>query len=398
MSTARVVAGTLPFAGLRVVELCDTPAGEQLGKLVADLGGEVVKVEPPEGVRSRRQGPFRAEADGTPTRESLAFLTYNSSKRSVVLSDSSADRALRDRLIADADVLLTTGSPRELAEAGLDLEALVAQHERLVIVSTSPFGLTGPWQDYLTSDLVGLAAGGPLASCGYDDHSIPPILPGGGQAFQTAASFGYCGLLVALIERAQSGRGQLVDVSMHEANAVSGELANPYWFYPKALVQRQTCRHAQPVPTQPALFQCADDVWVYFALILAEQRSWKALVAWMDEAGLADDLVDPAYDDLAHRQANFPHVQEMLDVFFMLQTSDEAYAEGQRRGLPIGPLRAFEDLPHDEHLTARGFFVDVPDDDGRATTMPGLPYRFSAFAAEPGPAPRLGADQDLVTT
>jgi crotonobetainyl-CoA:carnitine CoA-transferase CaiB-like acyl-CoA transferase len=397
MSAARALAGALPFAGLRVVELCDTPAGEQLGKLVADLGGEVVKVEPPDGVASRRRGPFRTGPDGVATDESLAFVTYNSSKRSVVLDDDGEGRALRDRLVAGADVLLTTGSPRELAAAGLDLEALVEQHERLVVVSTSPFGLTGPWKDYLTSDLVGLAAGGPLASCGYDDHSIPPILPGGGQAFQTAASFGYCGLLLALIEREQSGRGQLVDVSMHEANAVSGELANPYWFYPRAIVQRQTCRHAQPVPTQPALFQCADDVWVYFALILAEQRSWKALVAWMDEAGLADDLVDPAYDDLAHRQANFPHVQEMLDVFFLLQTSEDAYSEGQRRGLPIGPLRAFEDLPHDEHLVARSFFVDVADEDGTVTTLPGLPYRFSAFAAEPGPAPHLGADQDLVT-
>ena len=397
MSSARAISGTLPFAGLRVIEICDNPAGEQLGKLVADLGGEVVKVEPPEGVSSRRLGPFRAGADGVPTEESLAFTTYNSSKRSIVLGDGAADRSVRDQLIAGSDVLLTTGSPRELSEAGLDLRALVEKHDRLVVVSTSPFGLTGPWQNYLTSDLIGLAAGGPLASCGYDDHSIPPILPGGGQAFQTAATFGYCGLMVALIERAQSGHGQLVDVSMHEANAVSGELANPYWFYPKALVQRQTCRHAQPVPTQPALFQCADDVWVYFALILAEQRSWKALVAWMDAAGLADDLVDPAYDDLAHRQANFPHVQEMLDVFFLLQTSEEAYSEGQRRGLPIGPLRAFEDLPHDEHLVARGFFVEVEDADGEITTMPGLPYRFSAFAAEPGPAPRLGADQELVT-
>jgi crotonobetainyl-CoA:carnitine CoA-transferase CaiB-like acyl-CoA transferase len=397
MSSATVLSGTLPFAALRVVELCDTPAGEQLGKLVADLGAEVIKVEPPGGVTSRRHGPFRNGPDGRPSDQSLAFWSYNSSKRSVVLGDSAADRDVRDRLIASADVLLTTGSPSELAEAGLDLEALVEQHERLIAVSTSGFGLTGPWRDYLTSDLVGLAAGGPLASCGYDDHEIPPILPGGGQAFQTAASFGYCGLLVALIEREQHGRGQLVDVSMHEANAVSGELANPYWFYPKALVQRQTCRHAQPIPTQPALFQCSDDVWVYFALILADQRSWKSLVAWMDDSGLAADLTDPAFDSLAHRQANFSHVQEMLDVFFLCQSSEDAYTEGQRRGLPIGPLRAFEDLPADEHLQARGFFVEVADEQG-AVTLPGLPYRFSAFAAEPGPAPRLGADQELLAS
>lgn len=379
--------GRLPFEGLRVVELCETPAGEQVGKLIADLGAEVLKIEPPEGSRSRRQGPVAEGAAGTEA--SLSFWTYNTSKRSVVLGSSPADHALRDRLIARADVLLSTLSPRELASAGLDLEALAQSHPPLVVVSVTAFGLTGPWKDYLTSDLVGLALGGPLFSCGYDDHSIPPILPGGNQAYQMAATFAYCGLLLALIAREQDGHGQLVDVSMHEANAVSGELANPYWFYPKALVQRQTCRHAQPVPTQPALFQCADGVYVYFALILADQRSWKALVGWMEEAGIAADLVEPEYDELAHRQENFHHVQELIEVFFQLQTSEEAYQQGQRRGLPIGPLRAFEDLPHDEHLQVRGFFVKVPAGDTELT-VPGLPYAFSGFSAQPGPAPALG--------
>ena len=99
------------------------------------------------------------------------------------------------------------------------------------------------------------------------------------------------------------------------------ELANPYWFYPRALVQRQTCRHAQPVPTQPALFQCADERWVYFALILVRPKPWKALVEWMDSHGLAIDLTDPAFDDLVYRQENFPHIQDLVEVFFLLQDS-----------------------------------------------------------------------------
>ena len=379
--------GKLPFADLPVVELADTPAGEYTGKLLADLGAEVIKVEPPGGVSSRRHGPYVGDAEDPDA--SLAFWAYNTSKRSVVLGDSEPERAALDRLIARADVLVGTASPSELAASGMDYAALIERHPRLVVVSLTAFGLTGPWADYRSSDLIGLAAGGPLYSCGYDDHSIPPILPGGNQAYQLAASFAYCGLLLALIDRQRTGKGQLVDVSMHEACAVSGELANPYWFYPKVLVQRQTCRHAQPVPTQPALFHCADGSWVYFALILADRRSWTALVEWMDDAGLAADLTDPAYDDLAHRQANFAHIQSLLDVFFELQDAETAYHEGQRRGLPIGPLRAFEDLLHDEHLRARGFFVEIPDGD-RTITMPGLPYRFSAFAATPGPAPRLG--------
>ena len=376
-----------PLSDLIVVERCDTPAGEYTGKLVADLGAEVIKVEPPGGVSSRRQGPF---IEGTES--SLAFWAYNTSKRSVVLDDSPAGRATLDELIARADVLIGTAAPRELDASGTDYTALVERHERLIVVSVTPFGLTGPWADYHSSELIGLAAGGPLHSCGYDDHSIPPILPGGNQANQMAASFAWCGLLLALIDRNRTGRGQLVDVSMHEACAVSGELANPYWFYPRVLVQRQTCRHAQPVPTEPASFLCGDGARVYFALVLADQRAWNTVVAWMDDAGLAADLVEPEWAELTHRQTNYGHIGELLEVFFLLQDSETAYREGQRRGLPIGPLRSFEELPGDEQLQARGFFVEIPDGE-RTITYPGLPYRFSSFSAAPGPAPALGADQ-----
>ena len=94
-----------------------------------------------------------------------------------------------------------------------------------------------------------------MNSCGYDDHSIPPIRPGGDQGYQSAASFALMGVLLALVERQQTGQGQLVDVGMHDCLAVNAELANPYWFYPRVVVHRQTCRHAQPTPTQPAIFE-----------------------------------------------------------------------------------------------------------------------------------------------
>jgi crotonobetainyl-CoA:carnitine CoA-transferase CaiB-like acyl-CoA transferase len=199
-------------------------------------------------------------------------------------------------------------------------------------------------------------------------------------------------VLLALIERQRTGRGQLVDVSMHEAIAVSGELANPYWFYPKALVQRQTARHAQPVPTQPAIFKCADGVWVYFALVLSDPKAWSAAVAWMSDLGLAADLAEDKFADLEYRQREFAHIQDLIEVFFLMQDSATAYREGQRRGLPIGPLLAPEELLDDEHLAAREFFVPVylPTDEQRRAPFPGSPYRFSAFASGPGRPPRLG--------
>jgi crotonobetainyl-CoA:carnitine CoA-transferase CaiB-like acyl-CoA transferase len=379
------------FRDLRVVELADDPAGEFAGKLLADLGADVVKIEPPSGVSARRVGPYAAGRGGDPD-ASLNFWSYNTSKRSVVLGTTPDDLRARAELIATADVLITTWTPSQLTARGLDFDNLLAERPELVIVSVTPFGLTGPWAEYHSSDLVALAAGGLLNLCGYDDHSIPPIRPGGNQGYMVAASFAHCGVLLALIERQRSGRGQLVDVSMHEAIAVSGELANPYWFYPKALVQRQTARHAQPVPTQPATFKCADGTWVYFALILSDPKAWTATVEWMSDVGLAADLAEDKYADYEFRQREFAHIQDLLEVFFLVQDAATVYREGQRRGLPIGPMLALEDLPADEHLSAREFFVPVylPTDEGRTAQFPGSPYRFSEFTAQPGRPPRLG--------
>jgi len=241
------------------------------------------------------------------------------------------------------------------------------------------------------SELTRSAQGTPLFSCGYDDHAIPPIRPGGDQGYQSAASWALIGTLLALVERQQTGQGQVVDVGMHDCLAVGAELANPYWFYPKAIVQRQTCRHAQPTPTQQAIFQCGDGRWVYFTIFVAEQKSWFALLDWIDSKDVAAGLHDPSFADPAYRQAHFHEIQDVVEVFFLLQTADEAYHDGQARGLPVGPIYAPEDVLADEHLRARGFFVEVEHEDVPPADYPGAPFRFSAYgAADLVRAPRLG--------
>jgi len=376
-----------PLSGLKVIELAEDPAGEFEGRLLAEMGADVVKIEPPEGAPSRRIAPFVKGEAGVET--SLHFWYYNGNKRSVVLDLREKPAAL-DALLADADVLLCTLQPQALSQIGLDLHALCARHPRLIVLSITAFGLTGPWKDYASSDLIALAAG-PLHMCGYDDHTIPPIRPGGNQGWHTATSFAHIAVMLALIERQQSGCGQLVDVGMHEANALNVELANPFWFYPKMNVQRQTCRHAQPASTQSALFKCADGRYVYYALILSDARAWQQLVGWMDRKGMAAQLSEPEFSDLAHRQAHFGDIQSVLECFFLVHDSHEMYHEGQAAGLPIGVLNAPEDLFDDEHLRARGFFVDVDHEDLGMVKYPGPIYRFSAFEGVPRRrAPKLG--------
>jgi benzylsuccinate CoA-transferase BbsE subunit len=379
-----------PLNGLKVIELAEDIGGEFTGLLLAQLGAEVVKLEPPGGSPMRAVGPFAHGQAGPNT--SLNFWFYNGNKRSVV-ADLGTPQGLTalNKLLADADILISTLPPARLAELELDLAGLTSAYPRLIVLSVTAFGLTGPWVDYKSSDLVALAAGGPLISCGYDDHSIPPIRPGGNQGYHTVTSFAQIGVMLALLERQKTGRGQLVDVSMHEACAVNVELANPYWFYPKVNVQRQTCRHAQPSPTQPALFRCADDRFVYFALILADPKPWAALVAWMESKGMAAQLSEPEFSDLAYRQARFHEVQELVECFFLVQTAEEAYKDGQAAGLPIGVLNAPEDLFSDEHLQARGFFTQVEHEGVGPVTYPGPIYRFSSFGqASRVRAPNLG--------
>src|SRR4051812_32927462 len=386
----------LVLAGVTVVELAGDVGGEMLGKLLAEMGATVVKVEPPEGSPTRAIGPW---AGGRNDRDhSLTFWYYNTNKRSVVVDYRTAEgRDELARLAAGADVFISTLAPPELRSLGLELESLRAGAPELIIMALTPFGLTGPRADWVSSDLVGLALGNPLNSCGYDDHTIPPIRPGGDQAYQSAASFALMGLMLALVERQGTGRGQLIDVGMHDCLAVNAELSNPYWFYPKALVRRQTCRHAQPTPTQPALFQCGDDRWLYFVMFVADPKQWDVVLDWLDTKGLVVDLRDEAFEDAAYRQAHFDHIQEVVEVFFMLQTAEEAYHDGQARGLPIGPINSPDDLFHDEHLLAREFFVPVEHDDVPPALYPGPPCRFSRYgAAAMTRAPKLGEHTDAL--
>ena len=233
-----------PLAGLRVLELADE-TGQFCGKLLGDLGADVVKIEPPGGEPCRRIGPF---LDDIPHPErSLSFWYYNTSKRGITLDLETADgRELFRRLAATADVILETFRPGFLASLGLGYETLREQNPGLILCSLTPFGQTGPWRDYLSSDLLHMAAGGEMASCGYDEADVPnapPIAPGGGNAWHMGCHFAYMAIMAALVHRTVSGHGQYIDASIHEACALTTEAAIANYVYRGEVLQRQTGRH-----------------------------------------------------------------------------------------------------------------------------------------------------------
>ena len=364
-----------PLHGLRVLELSDEK-GQFCGKLMADLGADLIKIEPPGGQNTRFFGPF---LDDKPHPErSLSFWHYNTSKRAITLNLETADgRRLFRQLAKTADIILETFPPGYLPALGLGYNDLSADNPRLIMCSLTPFGQTGPWRDYLTCDIAQLAGGGQMASSGYDPEDVadaPPIAPGGGNAWHIGGHYAYMGILAALYWRDMSGEGQYMDASIHEACALTTEGAIAIYLSTGDVVRRHTGRHASPDNSVKIQLPTQDGGWVNVT------RSGSALnpvrlrrlAEWMDQYGLAQDLMDDKYNDLATVQADAQHTTDVLANFFLNMPQEDIYRGGQERDFPWGAIRSMDEIMGDPHLEDRGFFVQVEHPElGRTFTYPG---------------------------
>ena len=371
-----------PLSGLRVLELADEK-GQFCGKLMADLGADVVKIEPPGGEATRSSGPF---LDDIPHPDrSLSFWHYNTSKRGVTL-DLEADegRALFRRLVSTADVVLETFAPGYLASLGLSYDALSVADPKLIMCSLTSFGQSGPWRDYRSSDLLHLAAGGQMASSGYDDSDVPdapPIAPGGGNAWHTGAHYAYIAIMAALVQRTVSGEGQYIDASVHDACALTTESAVASYIYRGEVLIRQTGRHHAANPTPSTQFRTKDGKYVNaFIGGRLEPAYVRRLAEWFDSHGLAGDLMDERYRDPEVVRENTRHiVQEVIPNFIANRTANEVYHEAQERGFSWGAVRAPDDLLDDGHLEDREFWTEVAHPElARTFTYPGGGAIFNA--------------------
>lgn len=364
-----------PLTGLRVLELADEK-GQFCGKLLGDLGADVVKIEPPAGEPCRNFGPFLEDIPH-PDR-SLSFWYYNTSKRGITLDLESADgRQLFRRLAATSDVILETFRPGFLKSLGLDYKSVKQLNAGLILCSLTPFGQTGPWRDYLSSDLLHMAAGGEMASCGYDEADVPnapPIAPGGGNAWHIGCHYAYMAIMAALVHRMATEQGQYIDVSIHEACALTTEAAVANYIYRAEVLRRQTGRHHAVGPTPRNQFRAKDGTYVT-ALISGglSPRNVRNLADLMDSFGLAGDLKDPKYQDPAVITANASHIiDDLLATFIASLPAEQVYHAAQERGFTWGAVRAPEALLDDAHLHDRGFWQQVEHPElGRSFTYPG---------------------------
>jgi crotonobetainyl-CoA:carnitine CoA-transferase CaiB-like acyl-CoA transferase len=381
MSAAQVSAaqGSVPgqvpedapglLSGIRVMEEADETA-EYCGLLLAGLGAEVVKLEPPEGAPTRRIGPFLEDKPG-PER-SLHFWAYNRGKRSVI------DRIETTELLAEADILLTS-------RRDLDLAALRARHPRLLIARMTPFGDTGPWKDFKGSDLIHLALSGIMMNCGYDPdpalrYDLPPIAPQLWHAYHIAGEQLLVGILAALMHRLHTGEGQNLSCAVHEAASKNPELDVMSWVMRRAPLFRMTCRHAGEHPTHvPTVGHTKDGRWCISTGVSVRDQA--NLVPFLEGYGMQADLVALGKD--ADRNArNVPgsagpdekaaHILEIIQRFIRAHTYENLpWREAQAAGLLWAPLRKPHENVADTHWQARGTFAEVAHPEhGRSFTYP----------------------------
>lgn len=376
-----------PLAGLRVLELSG-PLGHYCGKLFADLGADVVLVEPPGGTSSRREPPFTGEGDRS---ESIPFLYMNTNKRSLCLDlDQPGDAATLRELAWRADLVIETERPGVQERRGLGWAALSSRRPGLVLTSITPFGQDGPYAGLDGDDLIASALGGLLYLGGYADGE--PIRPAGEQAVLAAGLFGAVAALLALTHAELTGQGQHVDVSMMEAVVMGLENA-PQLYDLEGVVRHRNGGVQRLAGT--GVFACADGLVCLLATGFGGTQHWTKLVAWLEAETGAElgRFRDPRWSrtEFLVTEAAKAEFSEFFAGFCATRAQRDLYHRAQSWRVPLCPVAAPRDVMSDEQLRFRGYFAEVTGADGSVLKMPGAPYRLSRTPwSIRRPAPRLG--------
>ena len=398
--------------GLRVVEFCDE-TGSYCGRLLADLGAEVIKVEPPDGGVQRHTPPFYRDTNSPDT--SIAFWVHNTSKKSVALDlDTPAGQAAAKKLALSADVILEDCPVGYLAARGLGYDALSREKPALVYTSVTGFGQTGPHAGWAYTDIVGQAMGGIMTLAG--DSADPPNTIYGNQGDISASIHAAQGTLIAVLHAEETGEGQQVDVSAQEALSMSQETAMMTWDFQKRNRTRTGALGMLPVQLPGAGVYKTKDGWCSLFIVAPGGADFPEFIDWMREKGMAADLDEPQYAELcaslnmarltqvigdpASAQAAIPkmvHINEAVTAFMATMTSREAYEEGQGRRLLVGIVSTPKDLAENTQLRARDWYLKMQFDFlSQVVEFPGPPYRLSDSPTVITRPPRLGEHTEAI--
>ena len=367
--------------GVRVLEVTE-PLGALVGRLLADLGADVIKIEPPEGDGGRHASPFVGAGD---ERLSLPFVRANVNKRSVILDLTQRRDQERFRSLAErADVVVSTDGIAAWAARGVDLNALATVYPRLVWLSISTFGLSGPHSGYAGNNIIAEAMGGLTYIQG--DDAKPPCVSPCEQGVYLASLHAAFGALMALWECRASGRGQLVETSVQEVLASLYFLIVNYGLQ-SDIPYRMGARNFMP---PNGYYRCRDG-HVFIATLMS--GLWEKLAGAVGDPRLADDALRNADYRNEHPELVDPILEEFASGFDRWSMTSLL----QNRGVPAAPWSSVADVANNEHLRAREFFIDFEQppvgrlrSTGPMFLAPAAPLRIRR------PAPRAGEHQDEV--
>jgi crotonobetainyl-CoA:carnitine CoA-transferase CaiB-like acyl-CoA transferase len=370
----------LPLSDVRVLDLSDDVAGPFCTKLLAGLGAEVIKVEPPgSGAVSRHAGPFpHAEPHAE---QSALFLYLNTGKKSITLNVASQTGATLLRcLVAECDLLVESFPPGYLQRWDLDYAALGRQHPGLIYTSVTAFGQSGPYRDYLGSELIAQAVGGLMQTIGLPDRE--PLKIGGTPALYTTGISAFAATMIALYARDGQGIGQHVDVSAMETMAVAQIHSS---------IQQQF-GHAPRRRESPLVR--AQDGWVSPGLERGvRQDTWARVCALI---GRPDLQANPAFSTPEARREHQQELLTILSAWTASRPKEEIYHIFQELRSVAGYVAAVDDLLASKQLTARQFFEVIDHPYAGPATYPGAPFRIAGEAWPQTRAPLLGEHNLLV--
>jgi crotonobetainyl-CoA:carnitine CoA-transferase CaiB-like acyl-CoA transferase len=354
--------------------------GQFTGRILADLGMRVIKVEPPEGDAVRHLGPFKDDVVDPET--SLPFTFLNGGKESVTLDIASADgRAILLGLVEHADVLLESFAPGHLDELGLGADVLHGRNPGLVVSSITPFGQDGPRASYLATDIVGVAMGGLMYISG--DPSLAPVKPPETQAFYYGSVFAAYGVLLALYQRGADGPGQHIDVSMQESIATQEHMIREAAF-DGVEITRNGSQHKHTTPAN--IFACQDG---HVYLFILSARDWDRLLdLWVDHPAELDaaELKPPA-----RRREHVALINPLVEEFTRRYKKSELTTLLQTHGIPCLPVNSPSDFLAEEQVRARDFFGELESPQLGRYQSPRFPALFDDRRPVPaGPPPTLG--------
>jgi len=368
--------------GVRVLELCEMVAGPYCGRLLADMGADVVKIERPGvGDPARRYGPF--PGDVPHAEKSGLFLYVNLNKRGVTLDvETPTGRRLLTELVRRADVVLEDRPPREAQRLGLDHPTLSAVNKQVIVSSVTPFGQTGPYADFKAHALNTFHAGGEgYFLPGGDWLDRPPLHGGGGFLgdYDSGLAAGVA-TIAALYDRAISGHGQHVDISRQEVLMSLNGLDLTKWQNSGKVETR-----ADRVPRLGSTLRCKDG---YVEINVNFNHHWAALVRALDSPAWA---TDERYAYYKGRLENDREVRASFEAWSMARTKREVMETLQVNGCPAGAVNDPADVLASPQLQARGYFVEMGHPDAGRYKYPSAPWKLSATPASyERAAPRLG--------